>query len=53
MQNITCGKIFLVFLTIIFIEPKVILSQHTDKCGTYFVELSSDIESKMKKFIKY
>ncbi len=34
MQNITWGKIFLVFLAIIFIEPQVILSQHTDKCGT-------------------
>ena len=34
MQNITWGKIFLVFLAIIFIEPQVILSQHTEECGT-------------------
>ena len=53
MQNITWRKIFLVFLAIIFNEPQVILSQHTDKSGTYFVELSSDIESNMKKLIKY
>ena len=34
MQNITWGKIFLVFLAFIFIEPQVILSQHRDMCGT-------------------
>ena len=53
MQNITWRKIFLVFLAIIFNKPQVILSQRTDKSGTYFVELSSDIKSKMKKLIKY
>ena len=53
MQNITWRKIFLVFLAIIFNESQVILSQHTDKSGTYFVELSSDLESEIKKFIKY
>ena len=33
-NNITWRKIFLVFLTLTFFEPRVTLSQHVEECGT-------------------